>query len=176
MTVPREFDVRCLGWTDVATTGVDQRQLRNAFARGVVHVGRKRGDRYLFSLRDYLHLSFLRAASDLWMPISVAFETLSLIGPHLERAVEVGREDPLASVEVSIWRGPDAEPIVAEHARDSAQALPGRVVVSLSALYAHAVTFLRSAKVVDGDEDMIALKAAFLNGAVLPLADEVKGG
>jgi len=79
------LNIRCLGWADLLTTGIDERQLRGAIDRGLIELGEKaRNGRLVFSISERFTVQIIRDLTRLWIPIKQA----SYIARHVSARFE----------------------------------------------------------------------------------------
>jgi hypothetical protein len=85
MTRADRLNIRCLGWADLLTTGIDERQLRGAIDRGLIELGEKaRNGRLMFSISERFTVQIIRDLTQLWIPIKQA----SYIARHVSARFE----------------------------------------------------------------------------------------
>lgn len=85
MTPGDRLNIRCLGWADLLTTGIDERQLRGAIDRGLIELGEKaRNGRLVFSISERFTVQIIRDLTRLWIPIKQA----SYIARHVSARFE----------------------------------------------------------------------------------------
>lgn len=80
------LNIRCLGWADLLTTGIDERQLRGAIDRGLIDLGEKsRNGRLMFSIAERFTVQIIRDLTDLWIPIKQASNIARKVSDNFQR-------------------------------------------------------------------------------------------
>lgn len=85
MTRADRLNIRCLGWADMLTTGIDERQLRGAIDRGLIPLGEKaRNGRLLFSITERFAVQIISDLTQLWVPVKKASYVARFVSARCE--------------------------------------------------------------------------------------------
>lgn len=79
------LNIRCLGWSDMLTTGIDERQLRGAIDRDLIRLGEKGSHgRLMFSISERFAVQIISDLTRLWMPIKQASNIARQVSSHFQ--------------------------------------------------------------------------------------------
>ena len=128
------FDFPCFLWSEITSTGIDDRQLRNALDRKLVTLGTKRAGRLMFSLRERLVVDLIATLTALWLPISVACSVSKTMSESMEHVLDAFLALPSEQMMLCMFNQDGNLKIEVVKSSELPDKIIGAVVVSLTLL------------------------------------------
>lgn len=160
------LDMPCLGWGDLLSTGVDERQLRSAMNRDLIALGVKRNNRLFYTLRERFIADAIALMDVAWVPISTSATIAALMSKDLEKllATYTVAEGKIGWLRLNFAKGENAIGLSYDDDLDLLQTdtqipksnrtaiLPVFVSLSVDALLYRLIDFCREIQIGAGDD------------------------